>query len=186
MLNIRISKLSKHWSRKWLVACSVPSPYLNQCWLIVNGTLGNKPQGNLNQNKNLFIHENAFKNVVCEMVAILSRGRWVKDKSTRIVGSVMAARVRCPINSSSPSAAYTRQWTESALVQVMACCLFGAKPLPETMQTYCQLDPSLGTNFSYFFFIEILTFSFKKMHLKMLCAKWQPFCRGRDGLKSRS
>ena len=34
-----------------------------------------------------------------------------------------------------PSAAYMRQWTGSALVQVMACRLFGAKPLPEPMLT---------------------------------------------------
>ena len=33
-----------------------------------------------------------------------------------------------------------RQSTGSALVHVMACCLFGAKPLPEPMLTYCQLD----------------------------------------------
>ena len=43
-------------------------------------------------------------------------------------------------NSSPPSAAYMRQWTGSALVQVMACRLFGAKPLPEPMLTYRQLD----------------------------------------------
>ena len=41
---------------------------------------------------------------------------------------------------SPPSAAYSRQWTWSALVQVMACRLFGAKPLPEPMLAYCQLD----------------------------------------------
>ena len=23
----------------------------------------------------------------------------------------------------------------------MACCLFGAKPLPKSMMTYCQFDP---------------------------------------------
>ena len=33
----------------------------------------------------------------------------------------------------------------------------------------------LGTNFNEIL-IEIHTFSFKKMHLKMLSAKWQPFC----------
>ena len=39
-------------------------------------------------------------------------------------------------------AAYMRQWTgRQALVQVMACRLFGAKSLPEPMLTYCQLDP---------------------------------------------
>ena len=34
---------------------------------------------------------------------------------------------------------YMRQRTGSALVQVMACRLLGAKPLPEPMPTYCQL-----------------------------------------------
>ena len=36
---------------------------------------------------------------------------------------------------------------------------------------------SLGTNFSEIF-IEIHTFSFEKMHLKMSFAKCQPFCHG--------
>ena len=44
------------------------------------------------------------------------------------------------INSSPLSAAYMRQWTGSASVQVMACRLFGAKPFPEVMLTYHQLD----------------------------------------------
>ena len=35
----------------------------------------------------------------------------------------------------------------------------------------------LGTNFSEIF-IEINTFSFKKMHLKMSSGKWRPFCLG--------
>ena len=30
-----------------------------------------------------------------------------------------------------------RQWTGSALVQVMACLLLGAKPLTELMLTHC-------------------------------------------------
>ena len=33
------------------------------------------------------------------------------------------------------------QWTGSTLVQVMACRLFCAKPLPEPVLTYCQLNP---------------------------------------------
>ena len=33
------------------------------------------------------------------------------------------------------------KWTGSSLVQVMACHLFGAKPLPERMLAYYQLDP---------------------------------------------
>ena len=45
------------------------------------------------------------------------------------------------INSSPPCAAYMRQWIGSASVQIMACRLFGAKPLSEPMLGYCQLDP---------------------------------------------
>ena len=36
-------------------------------------------------------------------------------------------------------------WTGSSLVEVMAWHLFGAKPLPEPMMTYCQLDPNQET-----------------------------------------
>ena len=37
-------------------------------------------------------------------------------------------------------AAYMRQWIRSILVQIMARCLFGAKPLSKPMMGYCQLD----------------------------------------------
>ena len=40
-------------------------------------------------------------------------------------------------NSSPPSAAYMRRWTGSTLVQIMACRLVGAKPLPKPMLEYC-------------------------------------------------
>ena len=43
--------------------------------------------------------------------------------------------------SSPSSAAYMRQWTGSPLVQIMACRLFGAKPLSEPMLGFCQLNP---------------------------------------------
>ena len=49
--------------------------------------------------------------------------------------------VRLFINSSPPSASYMRQWIGPALVQIMACRLFGAKPLSKQMLGYCQLDP---------------------------------------------
>ena len=44
------------------------------------------------------------------------------------------------LNSSSLSAAYMHQWIRSALVQIMTCRLFGAKPLSEPVLVYCQLD----------------------------------------------
>ena len=38
-----------------------------------------KLQRNFDQNSNFLIHENAFENVVCEMTANLSRGRWINS-----------------------------------------------------------------------------------------------------------
>ena len=47
----------------------------------------------------------------------------------------------------------------------MACRLAGAKPLSEPMLELLLIGP-LGTNFSEIL-IEIYTFSFKKIHLKI-------------------
>ena len=61
-----------------LIRAGVYCPHL---WaqLVVNWTLRNKLQWNLNQNTWLFIHQNASEDAVCKMAAILSRGRrWVK------------------------------------------------------------------------------------------------------------
>ena len=72
------------------------------------------------------------------------------------------------VNSSPPSAAYMRQWTGPSLVQVMACRLFDAEPLPEQMLIYCQLDPweQVSVKFNQNFCL-----SYKKMHFKMPSAK---------------
>ena len=55
-----------------------PSHYLNQCWNIINWTFRNKLQWKFNQNSNIFIQENAFESVVCEMAAMLSWPQSVK------------------------------------------------------------------------------------------------------------
>ena len=81
--HICVIELGQHWFRKWLGAEQATSHYLNQCWLIVNWTLGNKLQWNSDKNTKLFIHENAFENIVCEMAAILSRGRWVNTLAAK-------------------------------------------------------------------------------------------------------
>ena len=57
---------------------TAPSHYLNQSWNIVNWTLGNKLQWDFNRNSNIFIEENTFENVVCEMLFISSRPQCVK------------------------------------------------------------------------------------------------------------
>ena len=48
-----------------------------------------------------------------------------------------------------PNDAYMHRWTRPSLVQVMACRLFGTKPLPKPMLTYCQLDPQEQTSFKF-------------------------------------
>ena len=72
------SKLGHHWFTPWLVAYSAPSHYLNQWWKFVNSNLTNNIQWNHMRNSNIFVQENAFQNVVCEMAAMLSRPHCVK------------------------------------------------------------------------------------------------------------
>ena len=69
---------SNHWSRKWLVAWSAPSHYLNQCWDIVNWILRNKLQWNINRNSNIFIQENESECVFCKIAFTLPRPQCVK------------------------------------------------------------------------------------------------------------
>ena len=84
--------------------------------------------------------------------------------------------VSCELVNSSPhSATDMFQWTGSALVHVMAWHLL-CQAITWTNTDLLSIAP-LGTNFSEIW-IEILAFSFKKMHLKMLSVKWQPFCIG--------
>ena len=56
-----------------------------------------------------------------------------------------------------------RQWIGSVLVQIMACRLFGHKPLSQP--------------------IKVQNFSVTKVNLKILSAKWRPFCSWGDELK---
>ena len=67
-----------HSFRQWLVALSAPSHYLNQCWTIVNWTLRNKLQQHFNRNSNIFIQENAFESIVCNMAFTLPGPQYVK------------------------------------------------------------------------------------------------------------
>ena len=78
-----------------------------------------------------------------------------------------------------PSAAYMRQCIGSALLQIMAYYIFGAKPFSKPMLGYCQLDPQEQTSGEIL--IKIQNFSFTKMHLKISYAKWRPFCPGGGG-----
>ena len=62
----------------------------------------------------------------------------------------------------------------SALIQVMAYCLLGAKPLPETMGTFCQLNTHKHVSIT---FDPIQTFLLKNIHLKCRLQNYDIFCR---------
>ena len=59
--------------------------YMNQCWNVVNWTLGNKFKWNFHPITTIFVQENALDNVVWKMAAILSRPQRVKDRCASIV-----------------------------------------------------------------------------------------------------
>ena len=74
------------------------------------------------------------------------------------------------------SAAYMRQGTEPALVKVIACRLFGAKPLPEPMLAYCQLES--WEQISVKFESEFYHFHLRKCIWKCRLPERRPFCPG--------
>ena len=88
------------------------------------------------------------------------------------------------VSSFPPSTAYMCQWSRSALVQVMACCPFGTKPLPEPMLAYCQLDS--WEQISGRFEPELYHFLWKRLKeciWNCRLPKWQTFFTGGDELK---
>ena len=65
--HISVGELGHHWFRKWFVACSAPSHYLNQWWLISVGPLGT----NLNE---IWIEIQNFS--FLKMLLKLSSAKW--------------------------------------------------------------------------------------------------------------
>ena len=74
-----------------------------------------------------------------------------------------------------------RQWTGSALVQVMACRLFGAKPSPKPMLVYSQMDS--WQQISVKFKSEFYHFHWRKCIWNCHLPIWRPFCPGGEELK---
>ena len=80
------------------------------------------------------------------------------------------------INSSPLRLTYMCQWIGSALVQIIACHIFGAKPLSQPMLGFCQLgtirNPSEQTKVTIFIKIQINSCKY----IWKYSAKWWPFC----------
>ena len=81
------------------------------------------------------------------------------------------------VNSSPSSGAYMCLWIGSALVQIIAWRLFGAKPLSKSMLGYCELDPYEQTSVN--FQSKYKTFHSRKRILKIVCEMAAILSRGR-------
>ena len=101
----------------------------------------------------IFIQENAYENVVWKIAAILSQPQCVN--SSRPSDAYMSSKLTiiASDNGLSPGRRQAIIWNNDGILSIG---LF-------------------GTKFSEIL-IEILTFSFKKVHLKVLSVKWWPFC----------
>ena len=76
-----------------------------------------------------------------------------------------------------------RQWIGSALAQIMACCLFGARLFSKPILGV--VNWILRNKLQWFFFIKIQNFSFIKKIIKIMkisSAKWRQSCPGGDEL----
>ena len=132
---------------------------MNQCWNMVNLKLRNKFQLNLKQNSHIFFQENAFENVIGEMVAICLGLNLLTHwgRVTHIcVGKLTTIGSD---NGLSPERRQAIIWTNAGIL----------------------LIGPLGPNFSEIL-IEIQTFSMKKIRLKMSPAKCCSFRLGLNGL----
>ena len=69
-----------------------------------------------------------------------------------------------------------RHWNGLSLVQVMTCRLFGAKPLPEPLLGYCQMDS--WEQISVKFESEIYNFNQENAFENVVCQTGRHFVQG--------
>ena len=137
--------LGQLWIRQWFITCSMPSHYLNQSWL-VNWT---------------------FRNEIWTMIQT-----FMNKKNCHRNGKhfVQASHV----NSLRQSYAYMRHQPSLSLVQIMACHLFGTKPLSEPMLFCCQLNPWEQTSAQLY--LKFKHFHSRKYIWTCHLQVWWPFC----------
>ena len=128
-----------------------PNHYLNQCCLIIWGVLWHSLESNFT--KGAQVHklnlQNTLSNVEPYVPGTNELTHWGRVRNI----CISKLTVIGSDNGLLPDRRQAIIWTNAGLLLI---------------------EP-LGTNFSEIL-IEILTFSFNKMHLKVSSAKWQPFC----------
>ena len=151
----------------------MPHHYLNQWWNIVDWTLGNKLQWNLNRNLYICVNENPSENVIwkmrgiCHGLNVLSWYSWSRSWKHSLMTLT--------------------HWGQVTHICISELTMIGSDNglSPGRRQAiiwnnaWLLLIEPLGTNVREIS-IGIQTFSFKKMQLKMSSAKWRPYCLGLD------
>ena len=70
----------------WVQIMAWPDPAtshdLNQWWNIISSNIRNRIQRNIKRNSYIFIQDDVFENVICEMAGILSRPQYVNRRIT--------------------------------------------------------------------------------------------------------
>ena len=133
------------------------SHHLNQCWLIDNWSMRNKIMifFYFNQNTIIFIHKDTFANIICIMAGALFRLDALTHWGWVMHMSLSKSNTIDSYSGLSPGRCQSIIWTNVGILLVWP----------------------LGTNFSEML-LEIQTFPFMKMHLKMLSVKWRQFYLG--------
>ena len=165
---------------------TAPSHYLNQRWLIINGASWHSPDNNLQEALVTSINRISFKIILLKSHPYLSGANELKS-----LGHLITDSHRLCVQTSGQS--HCQHLTLSLLThwgRVTHICVGkitiidsdnGLSPgrrqaIIWTNAGILLIGP-LGTNFNEIL-IGIQTFSFKTRHLKMLSAKWRPFCLG--------
>ena len=144
-ITISLSIASKgqltHWGRMTHLTIIGPvnglSPGRRQAiiwtWDIVNWTLRNKLQWNFKQNSNIFIQENGFECVVCEMASIWSRPQCVNNEpviALTSIGDKLSSEPMMDFND-----AYTCASRPLWIYIVDWLFMFGSRPLKESVDS---------------------------------------------------
>ena len=155
---------------------------LNQYRLVFNWTIRNKPEWDLNQNTSIFFHKLRLKMSFSKWWSSCLGLKVLVDRISTLAGKCMWLL-------------FTQlHWThwgrvthiyvgELTIIVSDNCLSPGRRQAIIWTNTGILLIGPYGTNFSEIL-IEILTFSFTQMSLKVSSAKWRPFCLGLNVLRN--
>ena len=93
-LESAVKAISHLWSSLvWVIACCLllPSHYLNYWWFMIKSILKNKL--NFNPNTDISCQENAFQNIICKCIAIMSRDEYVNQQQLQMNNCVITTMV---------------------------------------------------------------------------------------------